>query len=140
MVRYTLLCLFTFTAYSNAFHVAPSTHLVVGSSSRQRASRVVLPPPSTASPFPRFSALHMSDTADVPPDPLIVDTSEVLGRVSWLSWWAQVILTVIASVTLLFARNVTSQNNTISSIGPGFVLAGTGRNEINHVAIVLLCT
>lgn len=53
----------------------------------------------------------MNDVAaDIPPDPLILDTSRVLGRVSWLSWWAQVILSVVASVTLLLCSQCHHSN------------------------------
>ena len=69
-------------------------------------------------------------------DPLIADASRALRRSSWLSWWAQVILTTISSVTLLFAKTVlsaTSSSNLaiggftgrINNSG-GFFLAGTG--------------
>lgn len=127
---------FLLLALTNGFHVAPSTRLRpvdIGSQRQQTPSPVA----SSSALFTRSSTpLQMSDSSavvsnEVPPDPLIVDTSEVLGRVSWLSWWAQVILTVIASVTLLFARNVTlsatPQNNSVAAtIGPGYVLAGSG--------------
>lgn len=127
MLQTTFIFLICVVVSSNAFHVAPSTILRVGSNCRRAA--ITLPSMSTCQAFPRTAsfALHMStDEAVPPPDPLIVDTSEVLGRVSWLSWWCQVILSVVASVTLMFARNVTSQSNQVSTIGPGFVLAGTG--------------
>lgn len=120
MVRSISVILFLLTSWTSGFHIAPSTPIL--RSSRQ-AARAVLPPTFVFS----SSSLHMNDVAaDSPPDPLILDTSRVLGRVSWLSWWAQVILSVVASVTLLFARNVTTQTNTVSSIGPGFILAGAG--------------
>lgn len=41
-----------------------------------------------------------------PIDSLIYRTSTTLRATSWFSWWSQVILTVISSVTFLFARNV----------------------------------
>jgi hypothetical protein len=62
-------------------------------------------------------------------DPLIKDTSILLRRLSWLVWWVQLILTTVASVTLLFARNVIQESNTsikaVNSL-PNFVLAGAG--------------
>lgn len=39
-------------------------------------------------------------------DPLILRTSKALRSSSWFSWWAQVILTVVSSITFVFARNV----------------------------------
>jgi hypothetical protein len=62
-------------------------------------------------------------------DPLVKDTSVLLRRLSWLTWWSQLILTTVSSFTLLFARNVigTSNTGTIgTSVLPNFLLAGTG--------------
>jgi hypothetical protein len=114
--------------YLNAFHVAPSTNLRFSSiHCRRRATTIPhrLPTPFSTTRSSSF-ALHMSEESISQPDPLIVDTSEVLGRVSWLSWWAQMILSVIASVTLMFARNVTTQSSQLNPVGSGFFLAGAG--------------
>ena len=78
---------------------------------------------------------------DVNVDPLVRSASLVMRRLSWFSWWAQLILTTISSVTLLFARNVITRATltvtntggvvTTSSAGaaaaamPNFVLAGS---------------
>lgn len=62
-------------------------------------------------------------------DPLVLKTSELLRRLSWLAWWSQLILTTVSSVTLLFAKNVIGASNTgtiASSVLPNFLLAGTG--------------
>ena len=61
-------------------------------------------------------------------DPLVQETSLLLRRLSWLTWWSQLILTTVSSVTLLFARNVIglSQTQTSSNVLPNFLLAGTG--------------
>lgn len=53
---------------------------------------------------PKASSDDVTSTFDL--DPLVVDTSLSFRRISWLSWWSQVILTTVSSVTLLFARNV----------------------------------
>jgi hypothetical protein len=58
-------------------------------------------------------------------DPVVKETSLLLRRLSWLSWWSQIILTTVSSVTLLFARNVIKQSDASISL-PNFVLAGTG--------------
>ena len=63
-------------------------------------------------------------------DPLVKDASKLLYRLSWLSWWAQLILTVISSVTLVFARNVILGANSSAAGGsvailPNFLLAGS---------------
>ena len=69
-------------------------------------------------------------------DELIVETSKTLHRISWLSWWSQVILTVVSSITLIFARNViravgspssiSSSSNKAAMGGEGLLIAGTG--------------
>lgn len=60
-------------------------------------------------------------------DALVAETSLGLKRVSWLSWWAQVILTTISAVILIFARNVAGGG--ARDVQLNFVLPGTGANE-----------
>ncbi len=71
-------------------------------------------------------------------DPVIRDVAVRLRRVNWISWWSQVILTVISSITLLFARSVLNAvsgavvSPTGSAVPPstapgGFVFAGSGK-------------
>jgi Protein of unknown function (DUF3611) len=58
-------------------------------------------------------------------DPIIRNAAKILQRTSWLSWWCQVILTVISSVILLFAKS----NSSITNSGGGssnFVLSTVG--------------
>lgn len=59
-------------------------------------------------------------------DPIVKEASAVLRRLSWFTWWSQLILTTVSSVTLLFARNVIgAQSNAILSPSlPNFLLAG----------------
>jgi len=65
-------------------------------------------------------------------DPLIRNVAIRLRRAYWTSWWAQVILTVISSVTLLFARSVmnavktNSSGQTVQTAPGGFFFAGSG--------------
>ena len=62
-------------------------------------------------------------------DPLVQETSTLTRRLSWLSWWSQMILTTVASVTLVFARNVLRQSHPSLAAAnslPNFVLAGSG--------------
>lgn len=63
-------------------------------------------------------------------DSIVRETALRLRRLSWLSWWAQLILTTVSAVTLVFARNVILLNggssNTYKYSLPNFVLAGTG--------------
>ena len=65
-------------------------------------------------------------------DPVIRDVATRLRRVNWFSWWSQVVLTVISSITLLFARSVlnalSSAYSTTPSTAPGgFLFAGSGK-------------
>lgn len=61
-------------------------------------------------------------------DELILRTAQGLRKSSWLSWWTQVILTVVSSVTLLFAKSVIKNSSDQLKFGStgGFVLAGSG--------------
>ena len=83
----------------------------------------VAPNPSDASP----GTLLFSSASEGQKDELILRTSDALRRTSWISWWAQIILTTVSSVILLFARNIgrASPRGTVSASG-GFVFAGTG--------------
>jgi hypothetical protein len=62
-------------------------------------------------------------------DTLVESVSLWIRRVSWLSWWSQVILTTIASVTLLFTRNVLNLQTNNASVDrnllPNYFLAGS---------------
>lgn len=57
------------------------------------------------------------------PDIVVAEASLGLKRVSWLSWWAQMILTVTSSVILIFAKNVVKNREAQVN----FFLAGTGK-------------
>lgn len=66
-------------------------------------------------------------TPFVQKDPLIRETARTLRRVSWFSWWSQVILTVISSVILLFAKSVmTGQQQPRMVVGSAMMTAGAG--------------
>jgi hypothetical protein len=66
-------------------------------------------------------------TAAFKSNPLVRETSRSLKTVSFFSWWAQVILTTISTVILLFARNVGGRA-AAGAMGapPPFFLSGTG--------------
>mmetsp|Transcript_21244 Transcript_21244/g.20401 ORF Transcript_21244/g.20401 Transcript_21244/m.20401 type:complete len:279 (-) Transcript_21244:648-1484(-) len=84
-----------------------------------------------AAPFllkglPSTSALFANVVEQEPKqDELVMMSSLSLRRFSWLSWWGQVILTTISTITLLFARGVMSSGSGRGN-PPGFFLAGTG--------------
>lgn len=62
-------------------------------------------------------------------DTLVEAIALRIRRVSWLSWWSQVILTTVASVTLLFTRNVLSLQSGAAAVNrnllPNYFLAGS---------------
>jgi hypothetical protein len=90
-------------------------------------------------------------------DPVISDVATRLHRFNWISWWSQVILTVISSITLLFARSVLNALNgavvaTSSTMGGaagthsaspgGFLFAGSGKLcylLISFVSFLVFC-
>ena len=64
-------------------------------------------------------------------DPLITRASLALRASSWVSWWSQLILTVVSAVTFLFARNVLVDAAAVGSSSSArvlgkFVLPGAG--------------
>jgi hypothetical protein len=56
------------------------------------------------------------------------ETSQLLRRVSWFSWWAQVILTTVSAVILVFAQNVFLSNTTT-------VLRSQQQNRSNYTPL-----
>ena len=63
-------------------------------------------------------------------DTLVFKASKNLTTAAWFSWWSQVILTVISSVTFVFARNVLQSQTTspleFGRIASKFILPGVG--------------
>lgn len=82
----------------------------------------------------RVQPLHLAkeaskDDKEFSIDSLVKDTALLTRRLSWLSWWSQLILTTVSAVTLVFARNVLIQSHpSIAAANslPNFVLAGGG--------------
>lgn len=70
---------------------------------RALTTRSTFNKPSTH-PLRLSSAPAYDDDSGI--DPLIARTSQRLKACSWISWWSQLVLTVISAVTFLFARNV----------------------------------
>jgi len=68
----------------------------------------------------------MVTTPFVQTDPVIRQTSKTLKRASWFSWWAQVILTTISGVILVFAKSVLAGRAYSGEPGPSFILSGAG--------------
>lgn len=77
---------------------------------------------------PLVLLLSSADSKEVPvpfyqTDPIIRNAAKTLQRTSWFSWWSQVILTVISSIILLFAKSVTTSATTNV---PNFLLSAVG--------------
>lgn len=71
----------------------------------------------------------MDDEMIVKGDPLVKESSRLLRRTSWFSWWSQVILTTIATVILGFSKSVvgTSRQTAAAAYAPpNFFLSGVG--------------
>ena len=73
-----------------------------------------------------FSQEPPSFIQDHDKDPLIESAAISLRRFNWVSWWSQVILTVVSAVTLLFAKSVLKAGADKSSVTGGFFFAGSG--------------
>jgi uncharacterized membrane protein len=74
--------------------------------------------------------LYDEDGDEEPPfqattDLVVKETSLVLKRVSWFSWWSQIILTTVSAVILSFSRSVVGRNATVGPV-PSFLLSGAG--------------
>lgn len=88
----------------------------------KRSSRTIVQQSSSSYTSDENESFANNDKKIKAVDPLIAQASKALRRSSWLSWWAQVILTTISSVTLLFAKTVL----TAQSAGGGLRNAGVG--------------
>lgn len=101
--------------------------------SLQQRQQTINPTPKHSRIFQPCNSLqthHYATPSNSNADPLVLRASQKLTFATWLSWWSQLILTVISSVTFLFARNVL-QSQTTSSLEFGkvaskFVLPGVG--------------
>lgn len=77
-----------------------------------------------------LSSYNNNSNNDQQIDSLIYSTSKVLRSTSWFSWWSQVILTVISSITFFFARNVMDAQQAVNpmqfKVASKFFLPGLG--------------
>jgi len=74
-----------------------------------------------------LTKLFSQDAAlDHDEDPVIQEAAIQLRRVNWISWWSQVILSVVSTITLLFAKSVLKTGANKSSVAGGFLFAGSG--------------
>lgn len=81
-----------------------------------------------SSSFKDYIRLQTSSSPSTEMDPVISETAVRLRRLNWFSWWSQVILTIVSSITLLFARSVlqVGKSNRSDLVTGGFFLAGSG--------------
>jgi Protein of unknown function (DUF3611) len=91
--------------------------------------RLLVSPTLRSSSFPKTPSFPLYQATDdetpIPaPEKLVAETSLRLKRVSWLSWWCQMILTVTSSIILIFAKNVVAG---VGDVQVNFFLAGTGK-------------
>ena len=82
-----------------------------------------------------FNPLYSTTTTEpIAPNPIIQKAGKYTGlnrtvlRVSWISWWTQIVLSVISGVILTFANTVRQANNTIniSLWASGFAFSAIG--------------
>mmetsp|Transcript_11313 Transcript_11313/g.20350 ORF Transcript_11313/g.20350 Transcript_11313/m.20350 type:complete len:291 (-) Transcript_11313:61-933(-) len=133
-------------AVVESFQSPTIRRVTVGRQHQRLSSQHASPSPSTTTtshhdPKTKIqqsaSSLHLSSAQpydqknEQQTDPLILRASLTLRKVSWFSWWSQVILTVVSSVTFLFARNVMdaqalSNPFELGRIASKFMLPGLG--------------
>ncbi|KAL7543749.1 hypothetical protein ACHAXR_013045 [Thalassiosira sp. AJA248-18] len=110
---------------SRCYHASPSTF--AGHAKRSKSSSS-----SALRPFHHYLSSSKNDDNNYQQiDSLIYQTSTTLRATSWFSWWSQVILTVISTVTFLFARNVMDAQAAatpmeLSRVASKFFLPGVG--------------
>jgi hypothetical protein len=83
-------------------------------------------PSTSASTSALFSQDQAVSSLSSDQDPLIQELAITLRRVNWVSWWSQVVLSVISTVTLVFAKSVLKTGVDRTSVAGGFLFAGSG--------------
>jgi len=126
-------CGFALLGGVGSFHLPTRTGRVAVY--RQDQCNPMLPLPNVRS-IKRYDSVHTSkylspSSGGQTDSSLILRTSKAIRASSWLSWWSQLILTVISTVTFAFARNVMSaQAGTnpveFSKVAAKFFLPGVG--------------
>lgn len=71
---------------------------------------------------PRAAAVRASSEGTASPE--ILRESRAFRRASWFSWWSQLILSVVSSITLVFAN--AARPPTTNALTSGLVLASAG--------------
>ncbi len=105
----------------------PSRNVVI---TRVRQAQVSQPPSAVFKQKQQSTQSTTLFSSKSDNDPLVYRASQALLASSWLSWWSQVILTVISAVTFIFARNVMEVSTLgpmgLTKVAPKFVLPGVG--------------
>lgn len=114
---------------SNAFSSRYPISITTNRISRNGSSLLKRPPSSSPSLNQQQSIRTLRPSTHLnSSDQLVSEAALKLKRLNWFSWWSQVILTVVSSITLLFARSVlqAGKNNSSELVTGGFFLAGSG--------------
>jgi len=103
-------------------------HLNIGQHTKRTHHSLSMMMMDSSSSQDSTKSAEISSTTSSSLDPLLIQAALALRRTSWLSWWTQVILTTVSSVTLLFAKGVLETRPiTQRTFLPGaFIFAGTG--------------
>jgi hypothetical protein len=120
----------TLLGQAQAFHISHSSVKPLSTTPVASKSVHYSPLRHVTRTQPLHLAKESGDKAELKKiDPLVKDAGLLTRRLSWLSWWSQLILTTVSAVTLVFARNVIRQSHpSIAAANslPNFVLAGGG--------------
>lgn len=75
-----------------------------------------------------LAATANPETVSFTNSPTIVNLNRLIGRLSWFSWWIQIVLTVVSGVILSFANTVRvgSGFTTYRFLSSGFALSSVG--------------
>mmetsp|Transcript_14830 Transcript_14830/g.43592 ORF Transcript_14830/g.43592 Transcript_14830/m.43592 type:complete len:254 (-) Transcript_14830:268-1029(-) len=107
---------------------AASLHRVVALPGRRplSASSLAVAQPLTRVPSAKLSTIRLTGdkvVAESGVDPSALRESLAFRRASWFSWWAQLILSVVSTITLVFANAARQSSNPFSS---GLLFASGG--------------
>ena len=94
---------------------------VVNGLSRAQLAPLHLTSSDSSSDSPAASAAPSRDN-------LLLQTYKTLWRNSWTSWWCQLPLSIVCTITLLFARSIVKGNNSnaVQKEAIGLFLTGAG--------------
>eukprot|EP00934_Nitzschia_sp_Nitz4_P005726 Nitzschia sp. Nitz4//scaffold94_size78252//65686//66399//NITZ4_005476-RA/size78252-processed-gene-0.15-mRNA-1//1//CDS//3329560404//5716//frame0 len=77
----------------------------------------------------------MAPPVQARPDSIINDVAFKLRRLSWLTWWIQVILTTVSSLILVFARNAVVSGAMHGAYATAAALGQSSQDMHHHAAV-----